>query len=142
MAQADAQIEYSTEAVYHFLNRYFREMKENKTIVECDQIAIDRSAMYYYNGGYYIRCYVHYRIVSSKVSPVITQWDGKLWGPYNCVLYSRTSFTNIENYKLGKWVDGVFDVRLSTPVVGNDGSFFGVSETDWSPGLYRYLERK
>lgn len=142
MAQADDQIEYSTETVYHFLNRYVKEMKENKTIVECDKVAIDRSAMYFYNGGYFIRCYVHYRIVSTNTSPTLPELDGKLWGPYNCVLYSRTSFTNLENYQLGKWVDGVFDVCVSTPVSGNDGSFFGVSETDWSPGLYRYIERK
>ena len=142
MAQADAQYEYSTEAVYDYLNQYIEEMRKNKTIVECDKIAIDRSAMYYYGGGYFIRCYIHYRIVSTNTSPTLPPLDGRLWGPYNRVLYSRTSFVNISNYKIGEWTDGIFDVQVSTPVDGNKGSLFGVSETIWSPGIFRRLERK
>ncbi len=144
MAQADAQIDYSTDTVYHFLNRYVTEMKKNKTIVECDKAAIDSSSLYFYNGSFYIRCYIHYRIVSTNTKTFYTadELSGKLWGPYNCVLYSRTSYTDIENYILGKWVNGVFDVSISSPVTGNDGSFFGVSYTNWSPELYRFIERK
>lgn len=97
---------------------------------------------YGYEGEYLIRCYVHYRIVSSKVPPVLDEWGGKVWGPYNCVLYSKTSYTDLENYKLGVWVDGIFDVSISTAIRGNDGSMFGVTRTDWTPELYPIIERK
>jgi hypothetical protein len=147
MARVDAQYDYhevSREYIYSMLNQYVEEMKLNKTIVECDKVAMDSSSMCFHNGGYYIRCYVHYRIVSTNTKTYYSpeELDGSLWGPYNCVLYSRTSYTNIENYKLGKWTDGIFDVRISTPFGYNEAEKLSVAYTNWSPALYRVLERK
>lgn len=144
MAQTDPDIIYSSEYIYNYLNRYVKEMKNNKTIVECNKIAIDSSSMYCYNGLYYIRCYVHYRILSTstKTKYTVDELDGRLWGPYNCILYARAAYVNLENYKLNKWVDGIFDVGLSTTVAGNDGSMYGVCDCNWSPGLFRSIERK
>jgi hypothetical protein len=147
MAHADSQYDYlevNKEYIYGKLNRYIEVMKQNKTIVECDKVAIDKSSMYSYTGGYYIRCYVHYRIVSTNTKTYYTpeELDGSLWGPYNCVLYSRTSYTDLENFKLKEWVDGIFDVCISTPFSYNQAEYFGVSYTDWSPELYRVIDRK
>ncbi len=144
MAQTDVDIIYSKEYVYNYLNRYVEDMKKNKTIVECNKVAIDGSSIYQYNGFYYIRCYVHYRIKSTRTKTIYSaeEFDGKLWGPYNSILYCRTSYVNLENYKLNEWVDGIFDIGLTTTVSGNDGSMYGVCEWDWSPYLFRSLERK
>jgi len=143
MAQTDAANYLSSEDVHVYLNRYLKEMKENQTIVECDKVALDSSSVYYKGSFYYFRCYVHYRIKSTKTKTRYTddEFDGKVWGPYNRILYSRSSYVNLENYKINEWVDGVFDVGFSTGMTGDPGSLFGVADSDWSPYLYRVIER-
>jgi hypothetical protein len=144
MAQTDSYIyDDSSIKLYKLLNRYVEDMKANKTIVECNKVSMDGSSLYYYNGFYYIRCYVHYRILSTKTKNNYSnnELNGKIWGPYNCLLFSRSSFIDLAGYKLKNWVDGVFDVGICTGVDGNDGSMYGVCDCDWSPSLFPSLER-
>lgn len=90
------------------LDTYIKAAVENKTIIECDKVIVDSSAIYCYNGLYMVRCYVHYKINSAKsikiredlVSPLI--FDG-----YNGNTY-------IMNYKQGEWRDGYFDIEVAT----------------------------
>ena len=141
MAQTDSYIINSSKKLYTLLNMYVKEMKDNKTIVECNKVVMDKSSMYYYNGMYYVRCYVHYRIVSTRTKNSYSAEElcnyENYWGPYNCVLFSRSSNIDIRNYKNNKWVDGVFDIGIC----GSDTSSFGVSHCDWSPILFNSIER-
>ncbi len=143
MAQTDSYIYEESDYLHKFLNEYVTNMKKNKTIVECDKVALDSSSLYYYNGFYYVRCYVRYRIVSTKTKNNYTADElcGSKLKIYNSVLFTRSSFNDLTGYKLNQWVNGVFDVGLCTGVYGNDGSMYGVCDCDWSPYLYRSIER-
>ncbi len=62
---------YQYGTVYEWLPRkkldwYIEMMKQNKTIVEADKIAVDGSSLYYYNDSFYMRVYVKYRVISSE----------------------------------------------------------------------------
>ncbi len=144
MAKTDSLIYEEGSYLYECLNEYVKKMKKNRTIVECDKIALDSSSMYYHNGFYYVRCYVHYRIVSTKTKNNYSaeKLCGELLGIYNNVLFTRSSFNDLRGYKLNQWVNGIFDVGLCTGVYGNDGSMYGVCDCNWSPYLYRSIERK
>lgn len=88
---------------------YINKMKKNKVIIESNKVAVDESSLYFYDGRYYLRVYVRYRIVSCSVSPEL---DSIIKHPYNNVLYSRMT-VDLRGYKLGKWEDGYFDITLS-----------------------------
>lgn len=121
--------------LYEELNEYVKDMKKNKTIVECDKVVLEPSAIYYYNYNYYIRCYVHYKIVSTNVKSKYTT-DEKYIGPnktrFNSILFSKAGIVDLTGYKLGEWVDGIFDVSIASAVNGMDPNTYGVVYTDWS----------
>lgn len=143
VAQTDASIINSSEFIYSKLERYVTEMKENKTIVNCDKVSMDASSLYFFRGMYYIRCYVHYRIKSTNTKTFYSADEivGGVWGPYNSLLYTRTAYVNLENQKYGKWIDGVFDIGIGTGADGDNGFTYGVSDSNWSPGIFRVIER-
>ena len=144
MAQSDSYIYNSRDKLYRTLNEYVIDMKENKTIVECKKVSLDSSSMYYYNGFYYIRCYVNYRIVSSNTKTSYTGEElcGEYRDAYNSVLYTRAGTTDLSGYTLGKWKTAIFDVGICTGQDDNDGSMFGVCDCNWTPYMFRNIERK
>lgn len=144
IAQTDSEILNSTKMVYDCLNRYVSEMKKNETIVECSKVAIDSSAVYYYKGMYYFRCYIRFKITSTKTKSFYTleETNGSVWGPYNRVLFSRSGYVNLENIDKNQWIDGIFDIGICAKIYGNDGSMYGVgNDNTWSPYLFRVIER-
>lgn len=141
MAKTDSFFYDGSDVLYEALNRYVKEMKGNKTVVKCNKVALDSSSIYYYNGIYYVRCYVHYRILSSKIRKS-NYFDGKLWGPYNKILFSRASYVNLDGFRLNKWYAGVFDVGIAAGEENDDGSLYGVCDCEWSPAMFRVIERK
>jgi hypothetical protein len=142
MAKTDMSI--FGKDLYEDLNKYVMDMKKNKTIVECDKAVIEPSALYFNNGLYYIRCYVRYKIVSTNTKTKYTV-DEMLVGlnktPYNSILFSNTYIVNLSDYKLGQWVDGIFDIAIASPVNGMDGETYGVAMTYWSTKSTRPYER-
>jgi hypothetical protein len=95
------------------LQRYITKMKENKTIVESSKIAVDDSSLYYYNGGYYLRTYVKYRVVSSNIKKNVDVDTLLQEKPFNAVLYTRDSLVDFKNFSVGDWREGYFEVDLS-----------------------------
>jgi hypothetical protein len=79
---------------------------------------------------------------NTKTSYTSDEFFANYWGPYNSILFSRDNYINLKNYKLNQWTNGIFDIGIVTGVYGNDGSMYGVCETDWSPSLYKAIERK
>ncbi|NLC19194.1 MAG: hypothetical protein GX757_08275, partial [Clostridiales bacterium] len=137
MAKTDMDIEVDiyAERFYEKLNAYVQDMKKNKTIVECDRVVIDPSFVYYYNYNYYIRCYVHYRIVSTKTKSKYTVDEfllGPNKSPYNSILFSRTGLVDLTGHKIGEWVDGIFDVSICSAINGMRPETYGVGFTEWS----------
>ena len=145
MANTDTDIMFYSKNLYEDLNEYVQDMKKNKTIVECDRVVLEPSAMYFYDRRYYIRCYVHYRIVSTNTKTRYSTDDlliGLNKTPYNSVLFSNTGIVDLSGYKLGEWVDGIFDICISSPVDRMEAETYGVAFTNWTVGSTLPYERK
>ena len=126
MLDADSSPAGSQEELNRRLDRYIERMKENRTILEFDKAAADPSSLYYYNGQFYIRLYVRYRIISSRViNPGIE--DILYKKSFNSVIYSD-GVARLENVVLGEWRDGYYDIAFSSPNEQTDGSDIGISE--------------
>lgn len=102
----------SEERTRKWLESYINNMKSNKTIVECDKVAVDSSTLYFFNGAYYLRVYVHYRIVSSNIKHGVDRNTLADEWTYNKILWT-TNMVNLTKYKLGEWKDAYFDIELS-----------------------------
>lgn len=142
---ASTDMTMDRKRLYNDLNEYVRDMKKNKTIVECDKVVLEPSAVYYFRGMFYIRCYVHYRIVSTNTKPRYSL-DESLIGlnktPYNWILFSNKGIVDLTDYKLGEWVDGVFDISIATAVDDLDPETYGVAFTNWIVYSTEPYERK
>jgi hypothetical protein len=109
------------------LKKYVSGMKKNNTIVESRKIAIDGSSLYFYEGMFFLRAYVQYRVVSSLV-PSIVSVDKLIEGhPYNDIIFSRDTVI-LKGYKIGQWVEEFYDIALSEPIDTN-GVELGVNYT-------------
>lgn len=86
---------------------YVNRMKENKTIVESDVIALDKSSLYFYNGRYYFRAYVKYRINSSKMKIENIPYEK------NNLIYTR-DYLWLKNVKIGEWRECCFEIALTS----------------------------
>lgn len=126
----------STSFVYkdhyeHFVREqvdtYYKDMKKNKTIVEADTIAVDGSTLYSVNGDFYLRAYVKYKVISSKVS-LNPDTDTMIRDyPHNKILFSP-GFVDLSGTKLGEWTEGYFDIHLceNGSSIGNMGIVGGL----------------
>lgn len=94
------------------LKSYIKKMKQVKTVVECNNVAIDGSSLYFYNEGYYLRAYVKYRIVTTDIPSVVSVNTYLNEKPFEKILYSR-NFVNLNGFQKGKWVEGIFDIRMN-----------------------------
>ncbi len=93
------------DSVYinNYVNNYIAEAKKNKTIIECDQIAFDKSCIYQDLYGTYLRVYVHYRINSSASSEQVA---------LSPLAFTFESYSTYSNMNLGEWRDGYYDIML------------------------------
>lgn len=96
----------SQSSTENFIKQYIKAVVDNKTIIECDKVAVDKSTLYA-ESGFYIRCYVHYRVISSKNT-----------SSYSALAYTKGLYTDYDKIKLGEWRDGYFDLKLD-PAYGN-----------------------
>jgi hypothetical protein len=95
------------------IEQYVSDMKNNKTVIESTKVSVDGSSLYFFNGAYFLRTYVKYRIMSSNVKYGVDTDTLILERPYNDILYTRTTLVDFTGYKLGEWREGHFDVKLS-----------------------------
>jgi len=121
---------YRGEAYTQFkLEAYLQSIVENQTIIECDLAASDDSLFYCDGGDWYLRCYVHYRILSAKsVKPVKAG--------YSRMVFSQEWGGSYLNVVLGEWRDGYLDVLLGTAYepIGK----LTILDTVMSDGFYFY----
>ena len=86
---------------------YVKRMKDNKTIVESDVIALDKSTLYLSDGHYILRAYVKYRVLSSDMVYENIPYQN------NNLIYTR-DFLCFDNYKMGEWRESCFDIALTS----------------------------
>jgi len=112
------------------IRKYVANMKANKTIVEASAIAVDPSSIYYYDGRYFARAYVRYRIVSSNVKFADQDTLKKTTDKYfNCILYS-SYIVRFKSFTEGKWRTCCFDVEIAAnQITIDDPTKKGVGET-------------
>lgn len=89
--------------INNFVKKYIDVAKKNKTIIECDKIAFDRSGIYEDLYGTYLRVYVHYRIKSSLNNEQV------LISP---LAFTFETYSDYSDVKLGEWRNGYYDIRL------------------------------
>ena len=98
------------------IDDYIKHCKENKTIIECDLVAADRSSVYWYNGEYQCKVYAHMRIVSDIPTELgkTMGTDQEIYGylyPVKKGYEPGTCFTRSVlgplylDYKVGDWLD-------------------------------------
>lgn len=112
---------------------YVKRMKENKTIVESDVIALDKSTLYFYNGRYYLRAYVKYRIQSSKMI-----YENNVPYQNNDLIYTRDLLW-FKNFNTGEWRECCFDIALTSYADRDKGNLGVLSVLIREPF---YTERK
>lgn len=98
----------------NYIKEYISLAKGNKTIIECDKIAFDKSGIYEDTHGTYIRIYVHYKIKSSLNN------DQVLLSP---LAFTFNRYPNYRNVKLNEWRNGYFDVALLSNGAIHSGVF-------------------
>lgn len=94
------------------LDSYVKNMKEAQTIVKASKVIADSSSLYYFDKKFYVRVYVRYKVVSTKIAPNIDVETFIIENPFKSVLFS-TQIVDMRNFKQGEWVDGYFDVGLT-----------------------------
>lgn len=108
------------------IDKYIEDCIKNKTIIECDKVAADWSAVYWAGGHPYLKLYAHVRVVSDAHIEERSHWDDEIYGN----LYPRISGYDTEflknktrndfyavHYKMGEWMD------LYTVTEGCDSSY-------------------
>ena len=97
------------------IEQYIRLIQENHTIIECDVVRAEASTIYEDFTDHYIRCYVHYRIVSADSTESVKVKVPGLNGKVNPVLMTLDAddVVKLTNVKLGEWRDGYYDIRIS-----------------------------
>ena len=93
------------------LERYMKMMKENKTILECKQVDIDPSSLYFFD-GLYLRVHVKFRVVSTEVPLNMAADTLHESEAHNSILFSPY-FVNMRQKQFGIWQDGYYEVKIS-----------------------------
>lgn len=111
MIESNDAFKYNEEMMRVSLENYVKKMKKNKTMVECKQVDVDGSSLYFFE-GLYLRVHVKYRVISTEL-PLNMAADKLLeTEAHNNILYSPY-FVNIRRRELGVWQDGYYDVKIS-----------------------------
>lgn len=87
------------------INQYLSDIQDNHTVLECDFVATDPSTVYTSGGEWYVRCYMHYRIVSADSTELVDFYRGQ-------VEFSETFVGDYQNVIPGEWRDGYLDVII------------------------------
>jgi len=120
----ERELFYAGNSVYAFDSDYISDCIKNETIIECDRVIADPSAIYYQLNlthnrlqGYVIRLYVHYRIVndngSGDNSLVFNQYADERGASLRSVKADKSGLHYRWNGNDGEWRDGYFDVSVS-----------------------------
>jgi len=109
---------------------YVKHCIENKTIIECDLVSADTSAVYWYDGLYNCKVYAHFRVISDE--PLKNGYTGGADQDTYGYLYPvrrgyepGTLFTRsvlgqkYMGYKMGEWTDFFFNTNGISDTYGS-----------------------
>lgn len=105
------------------IKQYVKIIKDNKVSIKTSQVIVEPSTMYYCSGyGYFVRCYVKFKITSASNFYTYESENQRL------MIYG--SHINLKGLKKNVWYEATFDVGLSGNNMNDDGSGYAVT-TDW-----------
>lgn len=107
------------------IKKYVKNAKKNKVIVKAADIVVEPSSMYMEGGGFYIRCYLRFKVSATN----LYQPEGNR---QNELIYS-SDLVWLEGLKKNKWYEGYFDFELSGVAFGDKGDAFRVNRDDLWP---------
>ncbi len=89
-----------------YLDKYIETCIKNKTIVECDIVAGDKSTLYSTDTARF-KVYLHFRVVSDRVIENNLSWDTDELVPVktDSPNHTRAGLMYYFNYKVGDWID-------------------------------------
>lgn len=94
----DYSYEKYNEKLKTELNDYIKEVKKNKVVIKSELISVEPSTLYY-DFGYYIRCYVKFKITSAN------NMNGAL-------VFSSDENVYFKNLKKNVWHEGYYDISV------------------------------
>lgn len=80
------------------LNAYIQDVKKNKVVIKSEMISVEPSTLYY-NGGFYIRCYVKFKVTSAN------NMSGTL-------VFGQGDNVYFKNLMKNKWHEGYYDISI------------------------------
>lgn len=93
------------------IQKYIDGIKENKVIIESKIISVEPSTLYEYDGVYYLRAYVKYRVIANNINV-----------DHDKLLYSHSVY--MKKLVNEEWREGIFDIELDNGknmlATGND----------------------
>lgn len=128
---SDRTIFYAGNSAYSYNSDYVTDCISNETVIECDRVVADPSAIYYqlnytHNAlqGYVIRLYVHYRVVNDNGRGDSALVNNLYFDERGASLRKVTPDDTGLRYKWagndGEWRDGYFDVSIKN----NNGQMY------------------
>lgn len=109
------------ENTRNIIEKYVKRMKDNKTIIESDKIAVDGSSLYLKNGHYHLRVYIRYRINSSKAIYA----DNEIYNS-NDLLYTSGYPVCFDPFNIGMWKEHIFEIVLTDYEKGDLGVLYPI----------------
>ncbi len=90
--------------VNEMIDDYLKVMKKNRVIVESKLISVEPSAMYYFDGSFYVRVYAKYRVTADTLD---VKEDHEL-------VFGDWAVTNLIGLKNNEWTYGYYDIQISS----------------------------
>lgn len=112
------------------IRQYVNKAKKNKVIVKASDIVVEPSSFYMEGGGFYVRCYVKFKI-SSKDKFLSPETEAGAYKQGN-LIYSTWGYHYLSKIKKGNWYEGYYDIEITGTAYGDDGRSFSIG----GDGLY------
>lgn len=80
------------------LNDYIKAIKKNKVVIKTGLISVEPSTLYY-NSGYYVRCYVKFKVTSAT-------------NMNDILVFGQGDNVYFENLLKNKWHEGYYDISI------------------------------
>jgi hypothetical protein len=106
---------------YDEINRYLNIMKKNHVVVENKLISVEPSTLYEYNGSYFIRVYVKYRITADTID-VEDDYD---------LIFGSLTGTYLIGLKNCEWTYGYYDINLCGSNI-NESTYMEFGMDPWA----------
>lgn len=107
------------------IRNYVKRAKKNKVIVKAADIVVEPSTMYMEGGGFYVRCYLKFKVSANTIYPTKGNRQNEL-------IYS-SNLIWLEGLKKNKWYEGYFDFEIGGVAYGDDGDNFRMDMDDLWP---------